>query len=94
MQGQERDKNQLSWVPVSPWKKLSGKGGERMNEGEEGHHGAPSEVGRRSQDKAHKEDKEERKTNIHECWTMNYLMTGPGLSHLWPGKQRGILNDC
>lgn len=34
MQGQECDKNQLSWVPVSHWKKRSGKG-EQMKEGGE-----------------------------------------------------------
>lgn len=64
MQGQECDKNQLSWVPVSHWKKLSGKkGGERMNEGGEEHGGAPREAGRESQDRANKEDKQERKQN-------------------------------
>lgn len=47
MQGQERDKNQLSWVPVSHWKKLSGKGGERMNKTGEEQHGALSKVGRK-----------------------------------------------
>lgn len=59
MQGQERDKNQLSWVPVSHWKKLSGEGGEKMNEnGEEQHGGGGAEQsGAKSGDKANKEDK-------------------------------------
>lgn len=57
MQGQERDKNQLSWVPVSHWKKLSRKGGERMNKTGEEQHRVSSKMGRKSQGKANKGDK-------------------------------------
>lgn len=54
MQGQERDKNQLSWVPVRHWKKLSRKGGEKMNESGEEQQGESSKMGRKSQHKANK----------------------------------------
>lgn len=63
MQGQERDKNQLSWVPVSLWKKLSGKEGERMNWDGEERHGAPSKVGRNTKTKQIK--KINRRGNKH-----------------------------
>ena len=50
-------KNQLSWVPVSHWKKLQGKGRERKDELEWGGAawGAEQSLGE-SSDKANKED--------------------------------------
>lgn len=97
MQGQERDKNQLSWVPVSHWKKLSGEGGEKMNEnGEEQHRGAPSKVGQRVETKQIK--KTNRRGNEHSLMLYYELLdAGPGLSLSWPGDLEGLrkgLNMC
>lgn len=64
MQGQERDKNQLSWVPVSQWKKLSGKGGQRMKESGEEQVRAPAKWGERSPDEAKKGENQERKLTL------------------------------
>ena len=91
MQGQERDKNQLSWVPVSHWKKLLGKGQGRKDGLEwGGAAGEPSKVGERAQTKQIK--KMNRRGNGHSLMLCYELLdTGPGT---WRGSVNDWMTTC